>query len=115
MISGLHGINYDEKLKELKLTSLETRRKRFDMIQVYKILHKVDNVEESTWFTRTGLSHNRVTRQAVDPFHLIKQHTRSDIYSNFFANCVIDHWNALPLDVKNAKSVKHFKILYDNL
>ena len=115
MISGLHGINYDEKLKELKLTSLETRRKRFDMIQVYKILHKVDNVEESTWFTRTGLSHNRVTRQAVDPFNLIKQHTRSDIYSNFFANRVIDHWNALPLDVKNAKSVKHFKILYDNL
>ena len=41
MISGLRGNNYEEKLTELKLESLESRREMFDMVQVYKILHDV--------------------------------------------------------------------------
>ena len=36
-ISSLKAKTYPEKLKELKLMSLETRRSRYDLIQVYKI------------------------------------------------------------------------------
>jgi len=39
MTSGLSGSTYEEKLREVGLTSLENRRKRGDMIQVWKILH----------------------------------------------------------------------------
>ena len=40
MTSGLSGSTYEEKLREVGLTSLEERRKKGDMIQVWKILHE---------------------------------------------------------------------------
>ena len=79
MISGLNSNDYKDKLKEIKLCSLESRRIRFDMIQVYKILHKIDKVEESTWFTRTGQTHGRVTRQSSDPLNLCKKKTTDSL------------------------------------
>ena len=79
MISGLNSNDYKGKLKEIKLCSLESRRIRFDMIQVYKILHKIDKVEESTWFTRTGQTHGRVTRQSSDPLNLCKKKTTDSL------------------------------------
>ena len=115
MISGLNSNDYKGKLKEIKLCSLESRRIRFDMIQVYKILHKIDKVEESTWFTRTGQTHGRVTRQSSDPLNLCKKRPQTALYANFFTNRVIDHWNELPSEVKNARNVKNFKIKYDQL
>ncbi len=38
MVSGLCGINYEEKLAELVLTSHEEGRHQTDMLQVFKIL-----------------------------------------------------------------------------
>ena len=35
--------SYEYRVKTLKLTTLETRRKRGDLIQFYKILNKIDN------------------------------------------------------------------------
>ena len=36
---------YEERLKELKLPSLEHRKRRGDMIHVYKIMSKIDRVD----------------------------------------------------------------------
>ena len=46
-IHGLHG-SYEEKLQQINLTSLVTRRLRGDLIQTYKIVNKVDNVDPNT-------------------------------------------------------------------
>ena len=43
MTAGLKTGTYQDKLKELGLPSLEERR-RGDMIQTWKILHKYDDV-----------------------------------------------------------------------
>ena len=50
-IVGLQGLTYEEKLRELNLCTLVERRKKFDMVQVFKILRGIDNVDFSTWFT----------------------------------------------------------------
>ncbi len=42
MVSGLKGTTYEEKLKELGLTSLEERRHQIDMTQTFKIIHGID-------------------------------------------------------------------------
>ena len=54
MISGLSGGSYEEKLAEIGLTTLEQRRKRGDMIQTWKIVHRADNVDRSIWFKMTA-------------------------------------------------------------
>ena len=38
LISGLSGLGYEERLKILGLTNLETRRLRGNLIEVFKIL-----------------------------------------------------------------------------
>ena len=48
MVSGLTGQNYEEKLRELNLPTLECRRYQYDMIQAFKILNRIDRVQPST-------------------------------------------------------------------
>ena len=45
MVSELSGIDYELRLKKLGLTSLETRRKRGDLIQIYKIVKGLEEVD----------------------------------------------------------------------
>ena len=54
----------DEKLKAVGLVSLCDRRMRGDMIQTFKILKEVDDVDYKTWFTKVNECHQR-TRLAV--------------------------------------------------
>ncbi|XP_041474807.1 uncharacterized protein LOC121423521 [Lytechinus variegatus] len=50
VISRIKHLPYKERLKHLKLPSLEYRRKRGDMIQVYKITHEVDRLNPDHFF-----------------------------------------------------------------
>ena len=45
MVAGLKSKNYADKLKEVGLTSLEERRSRGNMLQTFRIINEVDNVE----------------------------------------------------------------------
>jgi hypothetical protein len=49
MISGLKG-TYEEKLKELDITTLEERRHQADMLQTFKIVRGFDKVNSETGF-----------------------------------------------------------------
>jgi len=50
MVSELTRSSYSDKLIELNLQSLENRRLRYDLIETYKIMHGVNNVDKCTWF-----------------------------------------------------------------
>ena len=54
LITGLKGETYLEKLHELGLLTLDQRRKRFDLIQTFKIIRGYDKVEADTWFNLVG-------------------------------------------------------------
>ena len=45
LVPGLKKESYKVRLKALKLTTLEIRRKRGDLIEFYKILNGLDSVE----------------------------------------------------------------------
>ena len=53
-MQSLDDSSYKEKLRELNVLSLEDMRENKNMIQVYKILYRVDNVENTTWFNIMG-------------------------------------------------------------
>ena len=47
---SLKGLSYQERLKVLGLPTLEYRRDRADLIQVYKILHNIYKVDKEKLF-----------------------------------------------------------------
>ena len=113
LISGLKGVSYEEKLKELGILSLEKRRKRFDLIQTYKILSGIDQVDSSIWFRTVGANAQRLTRTTAYCKKLIPNRSKTEMRHNFFSNRVVNTWNRLPTEVKEARTLNSFKKLLD--
>ena len=44
MIPSLRTLSYEERLKRLGMFSLDARESRFDMIEVFKIIHGIEKV-----------------------------------------------------------------------
>lgn len=78
MISGLKSRDYNERLKEPGITSLEDRRKQLDMIQTFKIMTGLSKVESETWFERAAEG-GRATRLTADPLNIRPKNARLDI------------------------------------
>ena len=116
MISGLRASSYEEKLTELGLESLTERRLRLDMLQTFKILKGIDNVDYTKWFQTYGdIAQRRTTRLADHPLNIVMRSVpRLEIRKNFFSNRVIRPWNNLPNFVKDSVNVKLFKSNYDS-
>ena len=121
-IQGLHG-NYEDKLKQIGLPTLVERRTRGDMIQTFKIVNKIDDVNPNTWFSFAS-DVQRPTRNtvqlendgsAIQRLTLKSKNTRLNLRKYFFSNRVVEPWNALPETLKRAKSINCFKRGYDEL
>ena len=113
LITGLKGKTYMEKLQELSIQSLEQRRVRFDLIQTFKILRGYDKVEKGTWFTLVGSDVARQTRMTSYKDNLVTKHSWTDLRRNFYSNRVVNLWNNLPTEIKDAKSLNIFKSQLD--
>ena len=50
LVPGFDEIPYEERLRRLKLPSLQYRRKRGDMIQTYKIMRGFDRIDPAVFF-----------------------------------------------------------------
>ena len=113
MISGLKGENYESKLKELKIQSLEARRLRFDLIETYKTVHGLNQLNKNKFFDFVAEKHLRNTRLAEDPLNLRLKNTNTEIRKQFWSQRVVSPWNNLPMEIKHAGSIDSFKQLYD--
>jgi hypothetical protein len=69
MVSGLQGRSYKERLKELRLTTLEERRHHADMLQMYKIRRGDGQLDAVDWFEQAPAAAAR-TRQNADPLNV---------------------------------------------
>jgi hypothetical protein len=114
MISGLKGRSYEEKLRELGITTLEERRHQLDMTQTYKILTGASKVDSGTWFERAS-DGIKATRLAADPLNIKQRAARLEIRRNSFSQRVVDDWNKIPSSVKGSVSVNGFKNGYKSL
>ena len=92
-IIGLTDMNYGERLVQLKLPSLEYRRLRGDLIEVYKILHSMYDVcTVSKLLSLVPKSDPIRTRN--HGLKLEKKRVNSRLFLNFFSNRVVNKWNA---------------------
>ena len=82
MISGLSGITYEEKCKEIGLETLEEKRRQQDLLQAYKICtgSGKDMFRTEILFNRIGaVPDTRNTRFLSDPLNIMVNRTRLDI------------------------------------
>ena len=71
-IQGMEGQSYQERLEKTGLYSLECRRQRGDLIETFKILNELENVQENDFFIRTkDIPHHPSTRGG--PLKLFKK------------------------------------------
>ena len=108
MIEGCKSLSYEDRLKATGLMTLEDRRKRGDMIEVFKFLKDINKTDSGQWF---HLANNVRTRG--HRFKLVKNRSRLDIRKNFFSQRVVNDWNSLPEVVVEAESINSFKNRYD--
>ncbi|XP_069136782.1 uncharacterized protein [Argopecten irradians] len=103
-IKNIKDLSYEDRLRTLGLPTLEYRRKRCDLIQLYKIINKHDKIVSDTMFSSRPYQSTR-----GNTHKLFKRQVRLNTTKNAFSNRVVNHWNALPNEVVNAKSINSFK------
>ena len=112
MVTGLRSNSYEDKLKELNLPSLQARRTRGDMIQVWKYLHGV-SLGGRDLLRNASHEHDRETRHTANSMNLARCLGNLELRKNFFTSRCVDGWNCLPADIQSAENLNLFKDRYD--
>jgi ribonucleases P/MRP protein subunit RPP40 len=110
LILELRHFKYEDRLKILKLTTLEVRRLRGDLIQVFKILKDFESVEliglnavdslKSSGPVSSIRGHQMRIKSEIVPHCLLRKH--------FFSNRVVYAWNSLPSRYIESVSINQF-------
>ena len=108
LIPKVRNLPYHDRLNCLGLTSLELRRVRGDMLQVFKFLSGNDSLSTCNYLEVCADSRVRGHSKK-----LVKRFSRLDIRKFSFSHRVVNEWNSLPGWVVNSTSVNCFKINID--
>ena len=104
MIPNLRNKSYEERLEELNLFTLSHRRLRGDLIQVFKIIKGIDNMDCSKYFT---IDRSNYTRG--NGCKIVGRSFNSHESKHFFFHRVVNLWNGLPREVIDCNTVETFK------
>ena len=107
LLPDLYHLSYEQRLEALNLPTLLYRRKRGDLILVFKILNGIDDISPEKFFQFSDTTTRGHSKK------LYKQRSNKSIRQNFFAIRVIDDWNSLPEDIISTKTVLQFKTKLD--
>ena len=104
---GTKGIDYEERLRFLKLPTLVYRRHRGDLIEMFKMLNGMYDEDvippiqlRSDQVDRTNRGHSK---------QIFISRSVTDLRANYFTRRVAPVWNGLTEDILSAVSVDSFK------
>jgi ribonucleases P/MRP protein subunit RPP40 len=101
--------SYAQRCRLMNLPELSCRRARGDLIQMYKCVHGLDEINWSEPLVRGPRRENR--RSRLHP-ELVRN---CSVRSHYFLNRVAQMWNKLPDEVAKAGSLNEFKNKIDRL
>ena len=109
-VTGMKGKTYEQRLRLLNITTLEKRRQRGDLIEVYKILTGKEDIDPSYFFQFASQELNLRGHH----LKLYKKPCRLNVRKYFFTQRIVSLWNSLPNRVVTAPSVNSFKKRLDD-
>ena len=107
-ISGLGSLSYRERLRTLKLYSIQGRLLRADLIQYWKIFNNKSCISPAELFLRPPQTRTRGHSHKIFPSAI---HT--DVRKRSFSQRCINMWNCLSAETVNARNVSEFKCFLD--
>ncbi len=108
-MTGISQLPYEDRLRELGMYSLERRRDRGDLIELYKMFTKKGYIRAEDYVSLAG-DHRR-----GHSWKLKKPRCRTQLRLNTFSQRVVNLWNDLPESVVKAKTVRGFKAELDKI
>lgn len=104
LIPAYSKLPYEERLSRLGLITLEERRNRADLVELYRMTRGLSATPLETMFERDINSRTR-----GHSFKMRKRRCTTEIRRNFFSERVVKNWNALDEETVMAKTVNSFK------
>ena len=104
LVPGMREVEYGVRLERLGLMTLEERRNRSDLVEVYKISRGLTAIPMESLFELDCSGRTR-----GHSLKLRKQRARLDVRKFCFSQRVVDRWNGLDDHVVLAGSVDSFK------
>ena len=109
---GVPFSSYEDRLVKLNISSLETRRIRYDLILIYKIIYGLSDLQFSNYFVYHSPPYNfRGHQLKIQPIKLFK----STQWQNTFFVRAPRYWNSLPQDVVTCINLNLFKNKLDKV
>ena len=104
MLPCLRSLPYEDRLQQLGLWTLEERRNRADLIEVFKMAHGYSSIPLNAMFQLDTSGRTR-----GHSLKLVKHRCNRDIRKYFLSYRVVSKWNILDDDTVKAKTVNSFK------
>ena len=104
LIPRLRNKPYEERLSELNLFSLTKRRLRGDLIEVFKIIKGIENMDMEKYFT---IDTSNITIN--NGYKIVGKRFQTNEAKHFFFNRVVNVWNGLPSNVIDCSTTEIFK------
>ena len=106
LVNGFGGLEYTERLKKLNLPTLVYRRKRGDMIEVYKHF----KIYDRSILPRTFHPRERPSRQHnYQLFTPMSKDGKRGVMTNSFYHRIVKTWNDLPKKIVESRTINDFK------
>ena len=119
--ASMRGLEYEDRLKKWGLTTLEERRKRGDLIQMYKVHNELESIHWDTGPRSAPRTNTRADHQNCYRLERESFSSRScndfrhfvTVRHEFFLNRTVDGWNGLESSQIDAPSLNSFKARID--
>ena len=105
-VPGFKDMEYQNRLKAMRIPSMSFRRFRDDLIEIYEYTHRLYNCPSPFVI-------NSESKTRGHNFKITKQPCNTSLKQKFFTIRAVDSWNNLNQTIVNAKSLDSFKNLID--
>jgi ribonucleases P/MRP protein subunit RPP40 len=114
-IFSLKGYSKDERNTALRLPNLENRRRRGDLIQMFKLVKNIDKINLHNTFKFFNIDGSSRGHDLKIYKELLNTQNNCKYRRNFFSNRIVHDWNHLSQEDVESTGVNQFKNRIDKL